>query len=610
MNKKFTLLTLAAAMLTASAYADNLVIKTNEKSGVEIMNSGKFNKVTNCIGNTSADTQIYLGEVDFGADGNNYKAAGLNFANGWNVDGWAILHAGSDYESSVPFTQIMINETGGYDNYYTYASNMSYDATSTEELSGGTLAIDGLTFTKPTGKQKVYMTFVGGAGNIRSVTFYDKSFTKDDFVTDEESYDYLLRLLEPNEKPGYYDNTLALPTSASTRYAGFDPDSDTPRFDTNKDPLQWGWTSAGFVASYGETDFGDGGYKQVVIRFTHGNENIYDYLNIYLDEVKEENKIAHFWTGRNLGGNAVIALANNLTKNITGKHLVLAEWEGGSTNLEAVEFCKKEEWAEADICGVVLEDVEPSDKAFHFTFVNCPEGEGNPWGYEVKAKGQYENAGNIGYTKNGTVIDFYGAEGDGVDFGDGQYKRIIVNHASEPAWIGEEEVSNFAFYIDLDPDMVYTKDQWDSELSTILEGQEPIAKVRLQGTGAWSQRRKTAGNIVKEVKGKHELFMVYNTPDNNTGANVFDIYLDPVSGTSGVTTVGNDAEGVNVYTAEGEIIVANESAATVRIYNINGANVMSKQIAAGEHSYYVAPGFYLVTAATENGATAFKVIVK
>ncbi len=609
MIKKFTLFAASIALCAASVSAEDLIIYTNHSSGVEIMNAAQFNRASNYIGFAGADTQVYLGEVDFGADGNNFQASGIVLANGWYVDGYAILHAGEDYESSLPFTQMMINETGGYDNFRTFAGNMGYNASSPEELSGGIAAIEGLTYTKPIGKQKVYLTFIGGAGNIRSVNFYENKLVPSDFDQNEESSDYMLRLLEPNEKPGYYDNTIALPTANSTKYAGFDPESDAPRFDENKDPLQWGWTSDGFVASYGNVDFGTGGYEQIVLRLTHGNENIYDYLNVYLDEVKPENQIARIWTGRNLGGNAVVALAKNLQTNITGQHLVLVEWDGGSTNLEAVEFCKGKPWIECTDCGIILEDVEPSDQAFHFTFVGCQEGLGDPWGYELLARGQWENAGNIGYTGPGTVIDFYG-EGEGVDFGDGSYKRIIINHSSEPAWIGDVDVSNFSFYIDLDPDFMYTKEQWEQELPTILNGHDPIAVVRLQGTGAWSERRRTAGKILREVKGLHELYMVYNTPDNNTGANVFDIWLDPVEETSGITIVDKPAEGVEVYSAASEIIVAAENDATVSIYNANGATIAADQIKAGETSYNVAPGFYIVKVETENGASAFKVIVK
>ena len=177
--KKFTLITAGLAglmMLSSNVASAELSIPkishsiplNHNNPDVKIFDSGaNFNVVSGYIGWTGADTKVELGEVDFGTDGNNYKAASIELANGWYCDGWAILHAGPDYESSVPFTQIALNETGGYDNFVTYATNFSCN-TPQDQWSNGP-AIEGLEFTKPTGKQNVYLTFVIGAGNIRSV---------------------------------------------------------------------------------------------------------------------------------------------------------------------------------------------------------------------------------------------------------------------------------------------------------------------------------------------------------------------------------------------------------------------------------------------------------
>ena len=316
--------------------------------------------------------------------------------------------------------------------------------------------------------------------------------------------------------------------------------------------LQWGWTSEGFVADFGEFDFGNGEYKQLVNYFTHYHENIYDYVDIYIDSVGQNTKIATFWTGLLLDNHGPYPYAKNLS-NVTGKHHVICQWHGGSTNVGALEFVTEQPWPEAVDCGITLENPQPSDKALHFTYRGCPEGQGKPWSYEVKCKGQYESAGNIGYTKNGTVIDFFMPDGSAIDFGNNLYKSIVVSHSSEPSWIGDIEEANFAFYLDLDPDMTYTAEDWDQNLATILEGKTPIARVRIQGTGAWSVVRNTVGAITQPLSGKHELFMVYNTPDANTGANVFDIYFDPqdINGVKGdingdgVLNVGDVTELVN-----------------------------------------------------------------
>lgn len=83
MKKRNTFLAgLLTLMFSASAVAQDLVIPTNSESGVEIMKDGKFDPVTMNIGNCSESTQVYLGEVDFGENGDKYAAAGIVFANG------------------------------------------------------------------------------------------------------------------------------------------------------------------------------------------------------------------------------------------------------------------------------------------------------------------------------------------------------------------------------------------------------------------------------------------------------------------------------------------------------------------------------------------------
>jgi hypothetical protein len=534
MMKKITLFaSLLALFAPAAMQADNLVINTwNENCGVVIEQDGVFDRLNQNIGNCSADTRVYLGEVDFGADGNNFQATGIRFANGWYVDGWAVLHAGSSYESSLPFTQMALNETGGYQRYVTYAANMAYNAEADSLMSGGGPAMEGITYTKPTGVQKVWLTFVGGSGNIRSIVFYENALTADDFVNEEGNWDSGIRLLEPNEKPGYELISFFIPSIESEPAIPIGEGTDYPdtRIDTSANAHgAWGWTREGFIADYGTVDFADGKYKQVVFYLTHWASNIYDYLELYLDDVTPANKVVTLWSGLDLGNNGMNPYAKNLP-NITGSHKLLVKWLGGSTNLQALELVEQQLWLEHVDCGIVLEDVEPTEPNFHFTFEGCPEGMGDPWGYEIKCKGRYEAAGNIGYTGNGTVVEFFEADGTGVDFGDTAWKRVIINHSSEPSWIGDVDRSNFSLYLDLDPDFTYTPEDWDQNLPAILEGHEPVAVVRLQGTGGWSIHKRTAGEFLVPVTGKHSLFLVYNTPNGNTGANVFDIWFDMGAG--------------------------------------------------------------------------------
>ncbi|WP_407405117.1 dockerin type I repeat-containing protein [Sodaliphilus sp.] len=524
--KKFSTI-IASLALAFSASAGILSIPCVEGK-VEILQDGQFNPTSSNIGFTSAATTVYLGEVDFGVNGDRFQATSITLANGWYVDGWAILHAGSDYESSLPFTQMAIDETGSYDRYLNFASNMSYNCTVDSLLSGGGPAMEGITYTKPIGRQKVYLTFVGGAGNIRYVNFYDTEFTQEDFVSKEEDeWKGGIALREPNQKPGYDQISLRILSIESVPAVPTGEGTDFPetRIDTSANAHgAWGWTHEGFIADYGTVDFGTYKYKQLVAYFTHWSENIYDWLEVYIDEVKPENQIARFWSGLNLANNGMNPFAKNL-KAVNGQHKVLVKWVGGSSNLQALEFVEEQLWIEHPDCGIVLVDELPEPDAFHYTFLGQPEGQGNPWGYEVKCRGQYESRGNIGYTGNGTVIDFYG-DGEGVEFGNDPYKRVVIYHSCDRSWVGNIDEANFTFYLDLDPDFIYTPEDWSNNLAGILEGHEPVAVCRLQGTGDWSVYKHVAGEFLVPVTGKHELFMVYNTPDVNIGANVLDIYFD------------------------------------------------------------------------------------
>ena len=618
--KKFTLVTAGLAglmMLGANVASAELNIPTVSYSiplspsnpNIDIFDCGaKFNVVSNYICWTGEDCKVALCVVDFGADGNNFKAVSLDLANGWYCDGWAILHAGPDYESSVPFTQIALNETGGYDNFVTYASNFSCN-TAEEDWANGP-AMEGISYTKPTGKQNVYMTFIGGCGNLRSVGFYTQELTPADFVRNlnddgTPGGDDMIALLAPDQYEEYFDNAMRL---LSVDSSALNPD-EFP--DARLDGESWGWTGNGFMADYGNVDFGNGDYKQAVINFTHYSENLNDYMELYIDNTNAENLIASYWAGRNLDNRAYKNLAKDI-KAISGTHKVIAKWIGGSINLHHIDLVKDNVWPLATECGIILEDVEPAADAFRMTFENRPEGEGDPWGYAVRAKGQWESAGNIGYTKNGTVIEFYDAlTGDGIDFGDGSYKRIIVDHACEPTYNGTIDESNFSFYLDLDPDFMLTDEDFDQNLDDILADQTPVCKVRMQGTGAWGTRKKTAGAIVEPIVGKHGLFMVYtSTYNTNAGANVFNIYMDTLQPSS-VDTIAQDKadNNVKVFTAAGEIIVVADVPTAVEVYSLNGQRVAAANV-DGEASIDVARGFYLLRAVNANGVNSYKVIVK
>lgn len=567
-----------------------------------------MNNVSNYLGWTGDNTKVALGEVDFGEDGNKFQAASIDLANGWYNDGFAILHAGPTYEESVPFTQIPLNETGGYDNFVLYASNFTCNVPESEWYNGP--AMEGIEYVKPTGKQNVYLTFVISAGNIRSVNFYDRKLTEADFKRNlnedgTPGLDDMIALLSPDEYEGYSDIALRLLSTEST---AINPkNEEEPRLDGDA----WGWTSDGFMADYGTADFGNGGYKQIVLNFTHWSENLSDYIEIYVDAVDNANLIANIWTGRNLEGKVNINLAKDLEKNLTGTHKIIAKWVGGSTNVRYIEFVKEKVWPIASDCGIIIEDIEQEADHLHIAFEGVIEGAGDWWQCEIRNKGQWESAGNVGYTGHGTVLEFYAPDGDGIDLGDGSYTRIVVNHASEPSYMGSIEQSNFKFYTDLDPDFVLTNEDFANNLDDILADHEPFCTVRLQGTGAWSTRKRTAGYITSPVSGRHNLFMVYTSTYNTSGgANVFDIYFDKAQPSS-VDSIAADNKnnGVNVYTSSGEIIVVADILTNVEIYSLNGQRIASAAV-EGENTLEVANGFYIVRATNACGTTTFKVIVK
>lgn len=607
--KKSTFFTgLLTLMFSTSAIAQDLTI---EAADFIIEESGRLDKLTGCIQNTGESTRICLGEVDFGENGDKYAAAGIVFANGWSTDGWAVLHAGQDYESSKPFTQMTIDETNGYQIYYTFADSMAYLKGPNHDGVFEGIAIPGTQYVKPIGKQKVWLTFVAGNGNIRSVKFFENQLSPEDFVQEGDGRPGwwgapVLRF--PSERSGYSDISVKKLSTESTPAVPMGEDSEFKDVRINEESGAWGWLKAGFIADYGDVDFGNG-YDQVIVYVKKdADPSVSRFLEVYIDEVKEENMIASIWADLHMKEFYPIAKS---FKPITGTHKVLVKWAGEGPDLLAVEFSKGANWDEGLICGVQIVDQLPSENAFRVKFEGCVEGSAEPWAYDVLANGRYESAGNIGYTKNGTVINFFDESGDGIDFGNGEYKSIVVNHASESSWLGPIDEANFAFYIDLDPDFLIMKETWDTDLASILEGHEPIARVRIQGTGSWGIKKHTAGEMLREVTGKHQLYMVYNILNSSTaGANVFDIYLDKKE-LSGVSQSTADVEGVEVYASNGKIIVNTVDPVKVTVYALSGAAMSETVASSGANTYDAASGFYIVKVTDKNGAVGtYKVLVK
>lgn len=617
MKKFYTLfMGLAALSCAGSASAQDLRIETNASNpDIEIIEQGKFDILNSLISNTGGDTKICLGEVDFG-DGDVYKAASIDFANGWGTDGWAILHAGADFESSMPFTEIPLNE---YRSYYTprrFGANMGFNVNG--GVSEGIIMGEtgGLQYTKPIGKQKVYLTFFGGNGNLFAINFYKNEFTEEDFINDEDGDwggDPGIRLRWPSEDPRYadkrvtvsvYDSTPAVPVGEGTDFPEARIDEQTNDEGIVTGNKGWGWTGAGFMADYGTVDFGDNRFQQMMVEVNHWAQNLTDYLEVYIDEVADANMIGSIWMGRELR-DMIYPLALEI-KPVSGSHKVILKWVGGGFNVRDIAFYEGHPWTPANECGAKLVDQTPyeADGVFHFGFEGLTDGVGGPWIAEIKAKGRWEGKGNAGYTENGTVMSFYSELGEPL-FTEDIFKTIVINHASEPATVGLSEECYFAFYTDLDPEMIYVEEDWKSNLDMILEGKEPVAIVPMQGTLSWNTIKHTRGNVTGSLAGCNELFMVYN----GAGANVFDLYFEPENEQSGISSVTAE-NGVTVCAEAGSIVVNAASAAQVAVYGLNGVAVVNTAVAAGSHTFAVAPGFYVVKTVDAAGAAAAKVIVK
>ena len=122
-------------------------------------------------------------------------------------------------------------------------------------------------YYKPTGKQKVYLTFIGGSGNIWAVNFYENPIPADRFIQEgEHDYLYGLALRTPNMIPGYEEVSTRLLATESVPMVptGEEAGAESPFFDTKLDGDSWGWTNDGFIVDYGIMDFGNGDYDQII----------------------------------------------------------------------------------------------------------------------------------------------------------------------------------------------------------------------------------------------------------------------------------------------------------------------------------------------------------
>ncbi len=513
MRKNTLLVGVLSLLGTSQAMAEDLVVglmKSNA-SHIELVKDASFDVGYGCIGNTSTETVIGLGEVDFGTDGTNYKATGVEFAHGWgsyDEEKIVVLSAGATAEEAVPFNEMTVTRTYGYHQFELFAENMDKG--------------DG--FALPTGKQKVWLTFRAGQGNLRSVKFYENAISEG--MEGVQPW--------PNQAEGYGDITTSIEAAAFERAVEV---PENPEEDPYKDAKYdentacWGGTNDGFIVkSTKEIDFGNGEFQQLVAYIGHDGERYTEYMEFYIDEVKPENMVARTWTGINIQEwNKFTPVATTL-KEVTGSHHLYVKW-GNATNLHQIDLVKEPVWYENPDCGVVYDNAQPSENAVVFVTKgesgateggDVSQGE-TAWKIIQPISGDAKcEGGNIGYTKAGVVVMY-----QDIDFKNGYYKDVFINASCDKTYIGSTtEEANYSLYVDLDDIDWATVTNLD-ELHGALEGHEPVAVVRAQGTGAWSNKLTTTAPL-SHVEGIHNLYVVYNLPDrDNIGTNIYGLYLDP-----------------------------------------------------------------------------------
>lgn len=544
MKRTITILAAALAIVLA-AQAETLTFQLGGRDGAVILNNGKFNENGSFIGNTDGNTQILVGEVDFGS-GNVYKAASIRFANGWGGGGKAIISVGDNLETATEVCRMgLINWNDSYTNFRSVAANIS---------------------ATPQGVKKVFLTFDGRAGNIMDVRLYNNQFTADQFESDN-------LLKEPNSWPGYENMATVLSVGNSVRVVPA-PNPNNPEDGPHLDGDSWGWTGEGVVVKYGDLDFGNGDYKQVVLELAShwlGDQHNHS-VDVYIDDYNDDaNLIANVWCGIDV--KARLYLARNIPA-ISGTHTVYLKWHGGSCNIANVHFVKDYLYSQGNTYFPFVNPEDPgeqepviSDNAANYSFRADTQGSSSYVGRNsgrtrILNKGQWED-NNVGWTGTGTVLRI-----SNVNFGSGDFNQLIARY-STATWDASLE-TNFKFYIDteinkinftsivseltgypsslvslltggrsldalLDDNQVIdlinglSEEQRNTILAQQMANLTPIATVKMKPTNNWNVLATTAGDMSR-VTGTHTVYILY-TANGDNGANLKDFWLNTKSET-------------------------------------------------------------------------------
>ena len=410
-------------------------------------------------------------------------------------------------------------------------------------------------YAVPTGVQHVYAKFEEGKSNanIFGVGFVNTTYTEVDYVTENytKPFDQVyttdadrgIRLLWPNEDARYADKSVIIKGNGFFNVNDPQQTTDAGKIDGDG---SIGWTGNNLTMKTRETvDFGDNKYKQIVIQTKlsdwNPSVNINKFLEVYIDEVAEGNRIGRVWYGMAAWrGNTYIPLICNLEKEVSGTHDVIIKWgSAGDCNVMNLGLYEGYDWPVTQIPDPILYPVndQPIDDSLVFNFVQSADNTrkdiggdssskiyNNKWKCTIMRQGQWEND-NVGYTGNSTVLRISAIDGSGYDFGTTEFEHIVARYSTgDSNYRGTIDESNFKFYVDLEENGSIDWGNVDA-VNALLADEEHVGIVRMQSTGGWGNVYGLRGDVVKpeSLKGKHTLYIVYNSTD---GANIKSLHFE------------------------------------------------------------------------------------
>ena len=509
----------ALAVATPTVLAQDVYIPTNNGNpDIQIIGEGQFDIINRIISNTNNETVIGLGSVDFG-DGNNFKSAYAVMGRGYqSASGDIILCAGENPESATEIVRIPY-----WNNDLSYQVGRPYGAN--------------ITSSNVTGVQKVWLKYDGFTDNVMAVGFNaDKVYEEKDYIHAEDMDGYWQvdgnlvgkRLRYPNQHPDYNDKKVVLLANKFTKTA---PDGDQPRIDTNNN--SWGWICDGATIEATDVDFGDKQIQQAVFLVRANGENSpMRRMEIYIDG----NKAGSVYCGHQIDANGFLPLVADLDKTYTGaNHTVTVKYVVNGPNLFSLELFEGKAWhatLDPDPITQFIEE-EPVDDILVFDF-DTRDGKNtrqeldnknaifnDKWKCTIMHEGQWDGNGNVGYTKDGTVLRITDVNGDAFDFGEIPFSSIIAKYSNDKGnYKGTIEKSNYKLYVDLEeygPVDFANRDEYASL--------PPVAQVRVYGTSGWGNIKSIRGEIIdpSQLTGKHKLYIALTSDD---GANLYSLHFE------------------------------------------------------------------------------------